>query len=307
MSVGESTYYNYPDATLGETLVRDTVDNIIPELAKNKQSVDAVFSGGRRVRCTVLDGVIDVSDLRVLADETSVAFPDGQVMSIHQFPDHLSPDDPLYYRLRIRDLEIDTMEIARYINERIKSSEVVEKSSVEACQVKISDLKNRVMLLSTEVEKYYSAAADDISEVIDKRTLEERINKMLSVSDAPNALTVDGRRSVYTMMAQLRALSVAEIHFSTKVSSTPEKDSLSAIDAILELTIQGLQVMRIGGRLSQEIGNAIALLAVYYKLICVFFRERLFGASWLWRIQALDSKKEKPRDGSCIGSSGCLL
>lgn len=285
MSVGEASYYNYPDASLSETLCRDTERNIIPEVMKVKGSLKITFNSGRSLQCAVKNNMVDVSDIRVFPDETSVSFSDGQIYSIHDTPRKLSIDDLLYHSLLIRDLEIEVLDLAKQINTELgRYISGGNKAFAETCESKIASLRERRLSLVQDIGEYYATRARTKSlshEFIDENSLEERVSAVIAGSSEGSAsgLGLDGRRSVYALMLKLREAAAADPNQAqVSESTTPELDRLNALEAVLDLCFGGSRITRLGGKMSREIGMFYISKFSLFLTICL--QREITWSSW---------------------------
>lgn len=269
MSVGEASYYNYPDLEV-HMMVQDTQSLIIPEVLKLKQGSSLVFNSGRTVACTISQGFVTLDDVRVEPGETSVTLPDGVLYHISEATRRLGPDDEEYYNILIKSLEADALQLARAINSNINNPDNENfKSIMESFVASVSSLKERKIKLLADVHDFFARKPSFVETIAEENetfdTVGKKIDGLLRHGSLPKAATaapgfatqglgVEERRKLYTMMKRLRQLTVAPPAEEKDPSENPEEARLVAVQAVLDLCLGGIQIMRVGGKLSREIG-----------------------------------------------------
>ena len=113
MSVGESSYYNFPDAELQGMV--DIVPNIIAELSFSTSAIKVTLNpSGTEYNVNLTeDGNLILSGLEVVKGDTCVTLPDGQV-----FPLEIQPIDsthPSFKELTLRLIKKNTLELIKQI------------------------------------------------------------------------------------------------------------------------------------------------------------------------------------------------
>jgi hypothetical protein len=113
MSVGESSYYNFPDAELQGMV--DIVPNIVAELSSSTSAIKVTLNpSGTEYNVNLSeDGNLILSGLEVLKGDTCVTLPDGQVFLFEIQP--IDSTHPSFKELTLRLIKKNTLELIKQI------------------------------------------------------------------------------------------------------------------------------------------------------------------------------------------------
>lgn len=172
MSVGEGSYYNFPDAELQGMV--DIVPNIIAELSASTSAIKIILqpSGTEYSVNPTEDNNLILSGLEVAEGDTCVILPNGQV-----FPLELHPIDkthPSFKELTLRLIKKHTLELIKQI--KLFTKETSNKGPMlQLFTKKLTGLKERYrqLCLDNETSALVTAFASDV--IVDTRSLDEII------------------------------------------------------------------------------------------------------------------------------------
>lgn len=178
MSVGEASYFNYSDQDLA-SMVTDSVSRIYPELTGSRKPIEIIFDHTGPMKVFEEDNVIDLSDVRVSPKDTTLTLPNGESFNlIHKV---LTPDDPSYFDLCLKGIEVESLAVARSIKsifekkqkKLISSEEVANENQILSAKTQeliqqlnaISDPTNEEVLITAALERSQGSPQDDFKAV----------------------------------------------------------------------------------------------------------------------------------------------
>lgn len=224
MSVGEASYFNYPDDNL-EAMVTDSMSRIYPELTGSKKPIDLFLNCSGKIVAYEENNEIELSHIRVLRDDTLLTLPDGVTYNLqHRL---IVPGDPSYFDLCLKGIEEDSLSLARSIKSLF---EMKQKS-----QLSPEKLSEETQLLTTKLQTL-TQQLNSIDDPTNEETLvSAALEKLSTNADTDFKSVRRARQQIYnTVRKQIKA---------TRANVTDKK---SATRSVLTLCETGIQSLRLG-------------------------------------------------------------
>jgi len=228
MSVGESSYYNFPDTELQGMV--DIVPNIMAEMLFSTSAIKVTLhpSGMEHNINPTEDGNLILSGLEVAKGDTSMTLPDGKVIALETHP--IGCDHPKFNDLTLRLIKKNTLELIK----QIKSFTTATSNKGPLLQLftkKLTDLKERYKQLSIIPLPSMLAAASSL----ETRSLDEIILTQGRDSDWKKQLT-------------------RKLKEPSKPKQTqPVSQEENATTVVFKVCESCLECLRLGSRLSTEL------------------------------------------------------
>ena len=232
MSVGESSYYNFPDAELQGMV--DIVPKIVAELSSSTSAIKVTLNpSGTEYNVNLTeDGILILSGLEVAEGDTCVTLPDGQV-----FPLEIQPIDsthPSFKDLTLRLIKKNTLELIK----QIKSFTTVNSNKGPMLLLftkKLTALKERYQQLCLATFRIVNEASASDG-VVDIRSLDEII--------VTQGEDLNWKRRLTNKLKQTS---------KPKESNPPPTDEESATTVVFKVCDSCLECLRLGSKLSTEL------------------------------------------------------
>ena len=230
MSVGESSYYNFPDAELQGMV--DIVPSILAELSCSTSAIKIKLhpSGIEHNINPTGDGNLILSGLEVAEGDTSITLPNGEV-----FPLEIQPIDcthPSYRNLTLRLIKKNTLDLITQI-----------KSFTTATGNKGPMLRLFTNKLTALKERYQNLSVVPIPQasVVSEGSIETRSLDEIIVSQGQD---LNWKKQLTTKLKQ---------SLKPKESLPPSSDEQNATTVAFKLCESCLECLRLGTRLSTEL------------------------------------------------------
>ena len=229
MSVGESSYFNYPDAALRQMLT-DTSNRILPELTSSTSLVDVIFSTGRTMtlRLDSATGKVSLDGIRVDADDVSLTLPNGEVIEFRI--EVVEPSHPNYFEFKLNEIKDDAMLLVKNIQQATLAAGGGGKSSAVNSQM-LDNLNGSCEDLRKK-----------LAELSDSAVIESNGKDELMRIFESQAINPHWRQHMATCLRKVRQ----QVRKETV-------DRKAATRAVLELCEAGLRSAKIGSKLSTDL------------------------------------------------------
>lgn len=224
MSVGEASYFNYPDHNL-DAMSTDSVSRIYPELTGSKKPINLTLDHSGVIVAFEENGEIDLSNIRVSRDDTLLTLPDGTSYQLrHKL---ISPSDSSYFDICLKGIQEDSLSLARSIKLLFEMKQK-NQISPEKLNEEMQAITSRCELLTQEL--------NSIEDPTNEETLISAAlgNLLPNVSDDFKAMR-RARQQIYnTVRKQIKAI------------RSNVTDKKSATRSVLTLCETGIQSLRLG-------------------------------------------------------------
>lgn len=238
MSVGEASYYNYPDNDL-MAMVGDAQTNILPELSGNIQMVPLSLnvSGTINTVGTVREDAstetgyalcLDLSGIRVSPGDSTITAPNGEVYEIEV--ETIDETDERYFELCLQAMQDEALRLLK----AIKAAAQEKRGQTVA-----PDLSSALTALGTRLQLLRDPVVQEVGSLADA----VRQSRSAGGEEESKTSSAAARRSqIYaTVRARMKKLRGGNI------------DRKAAVKSVLVLCEAGLQSLRIGSALSTEV------------------------------------------------------
>jgi hypothetical protein len=221
MSVGESSYYNYPENGLN-SMVTDTEQKINTEIKGSRRTVEIIITGNdtkqRTITATIDNEQLHLSNIRIQQNEHSFILPDGRTFQLQH--EQLPECSQEYYTTEIRVIQDDALQLA---------SRIKQIASTQHDETILNELKQQVEQLL--------ARLDDIPEVSRQGELREELTSLLIDQNGE-----EWRKRAYAIVRE-----------QIKEAKGATIDRKSAAKAVIDLCQRGLRCLAIGNKLATDI------------------------------------------------------
>lgn len=224
MSVGEASYFNYPDGEL-QDMSRDARVKILPELSGARSKVCVKLNSTGEATCYMEDGILDLSGVRVSPEDTSMTLPDGTVYTISH--EVLDPTDERYFDISIRVIQDDAVALAREIRSAADSGTCSQDTQDALCS-KCSALSQR------------------LKDLVHPSSNEKSLIEVLQQQTDVGMMSAEER-------SKWRSRVYATVRGRVKAARSKTTDHKAGARSVLHLCEIGLQSLRVGRSLSTEI------------------------------------------------------
>jgi hypothetical protein len=245
MSVGEASYFNYPDNNLS-AMVTDSMTRIFPELSGSKKPIEILFNVTGAVTVFEENNEIDLTDIRISCQDTTLTLPSTSEVYQLVFQE-ISSQDPSYFSFSMKGIEEDSLLLAR----KIKSIfEMKQKNEISHDQVVNTDLP----VLTTR----YSELLEQLNNLTDPSATEEILlslaleksqqSEYIAITDTHTSTP----KTNFKNFKKSRQKIYQTVRQQLKLRRCDVTDMKAATRSLLSLCETGLQSLRLGS-LSTEI------------------------------------------------------
>ncbi len=230
MSVGESSYYNFPDTELQGMV--DIVPNILAELSFTSAIKIKLHPSGIEHNINPTEeGNLILSGLEVAEGDTSITFPDGQVFQLEVHP--VDQNHPSFKDLTLRLIKKNTLELIQQIKSFTTSSGN-KGPMLDLFKKKLTALKDRYQQLSVILIPRASASASEGS--METQSLDEIL--------VTQTQDLNWRRRLTSKLKQSS---------KPKESNPPPSDEQNATTVVFKVCESCLECLRLGSKLSVDL------------------------------------------------------
>lgn len=292
MSVGESTYYNYPDATL-EDMVTDTINNILPALQGNSRNIELQLNTGKTITARWMNNeTIHFNEIQVTPEDTYLILPDGSILPF--MVEIVDSSTLRYFHFRLNGVKRDILSLARDIKQYTSNNSTGDMNKLIDYSNKSKNLRATLIQLeynplldinlvvnnassSSVVSDTHmdstnctdSTSGDDTFIFTNETIRQFKPNKVKTTKNVGANNDGSGigshagspgaqwKKNLYSFLLNNRHNSNTKPVISIPTTSAPESNSWSdqktALLSVLDLCDTGIQCIRLGQKLGAEL------------------------------------------------------
>lgn len=210
-------------------------------------------------------GVISLGDIRVSPSENFAVLTPGNIrITVNTAsPGIVSHENPMFFELLVKNLELDALQLAQSINRSLKQGDSLdsthddsESPTIRSQKLETEEklIRQKCSALVAEMQRMeISQATESALDPMATEGLRQLARRAVASAQGANSQT---RRNLYEILQKLR-----NCNEPSPPSSIDTR--VASILSILNLCVDGIRGIKLGGTLSRDIG-----MRIYTKIAC---------------------------------------